>query len=100
MPGKAIDLSGKEFGDLTAIKRDMKIRSHVAWFCTCKCGLKLTVSAKKLKESLNTCSHDLCRCGSIADPDLTIFGKPRCKECYLPDLSYEQGQIQTNFMSL
>ena len=49
MPRKALDLTGREFGRLTAIKTVGKTRTgNYIWHCTCKCGGYKDVAAGNL----------------------------------------------------
>lgn len=63
---RGVDLTGRQFGKLTAIKRlgfDKKQR-RALWECKCDCGNVKTVSSKNL---LNNYSKS---CGCLAKPDL------------------------------
>ena len=46
---KPLDLVGKKFGRLTAIKRVGTQNGHVTWLCKCDCGNETVVSASTLK---------------------------------------------------
>lgn len=46
--GRFIDLTGKKFGKLTAIKRISPIGERVQWLCKCDCGNELEAYATYL----------------------------------------------------
>ena len=49
------DLTGKKFGNLTAIRpTDQRIRGHVVWECKCDCGNTTYVSSSALKSGNTT----------------------------------------------
>ncbi len=57
--GKAKDISGMEFGFLTALEpTDKRDRKDIVWFCRCKCGNTVELAATRLIRS-NTLS---CGC--------------------------------------
>lgn len=48
--GGLVDLTGKKFGKLTVIKRDLtKKNHHVYWICKCECGGERSVRAEYLR---------------------------------------------------
>jgi len=52
MGRKYVDLSGKKFGKLKAIKINPERTIHraVQWDCVCECGEKLVVSGEYLRQ--------------------------------------------------
>lgn len=46
--GKCYDLTGKQFGNLTVIKRQGSIGDHSAWLCKCNCGNETVVTSSNL----------------------------------------------------
>ena len=51
---KAIDLTGKKFGKLTAIERDYSVNKNNAyWKCQCECGNYTSVSSNNLRKVKN-----------------------------------------------
>ena len=55
------DLSGRQFGHLTALKRVPSNDTHVHWLCQCDCGQKCETIAGKLVHGVKT--HCGCRHG-------------------------------------
>jgi hypothetical protein len=52
MPRKALDLTGRNFGRLTAIKTVGKTNTgNYIWYCTCKCGGSKDVAAGNLNSN-------------------------------------------------
>jgi hypothetical protein len=51
---KAEDLTGQEFGLLTAVKRVESAYGNARWVCDCKCGSSKTVFAHQLKANRAT----------------------------------------------
>lgn len=50
MAGKPMDLTGQQFGRLTAIKMtDKRINNSVVWLCKCECGNECEVVAASLR---------------------------------------------------
>lgn len=48
---KAVDISGKQFGRLTAIRRDgSNVHGHVLWDCVCQCGRRSRVEGTSLRK--------------------------------------------------
>jgi hypothetical protein len=61
MPRKALDLTGKTFGRLTAIKTVGKTKTgNYIWHCTCSCGSSKDVAAGNLN------SNAIKSCGCLA----------------------------------
>ncbi len=59
--GKAIDLSGKHFGQLTVIEKAGKNKQgHTLWLCRCVCGEERMISTA----SLNTGNSKSCGCST------------------------------------
>ena len=59
---KAVDLTGRKFGLLTAIvPTDLRSGSNIKWFCLCECGGQKIISVKNLKKRV------LANCGCIAE---------------------------------
>lgn len=59
---KLIDISGKRFGNLTAIVRAKNLQNRPAWLCICDCGKETIVSAQALRSG-NTKSCGCSRFG-------------------------------------
>lgn len=51
---KALELSGKRFGKLVALKRDGHIGTCVAWLCKCDCGNEVRVRTSSLMNGRTT----------------------------------------------
>jgi len=47
---KLVDLTGKQFGKLTVIKRSIGNKKGTFWDCQCSCGNKVTINASNLKD--------------------------------------------------
>ena len=61
MPRKAHDLTGRQFGRLTAIERVGKTKTgNYIWHCECECGSSKDVAAG------NLCSTAIKSCGCLA----------------------------------
>jgi hypothetical protein len=45
---KLIDLTGKQFGQLTVLRRGANKGQRVGWLCRCSCGVEVTVAANAL----------------------------------------------------
>ena len=71
--GAFIDLTGRKFGRLTALRRNGTIRSKAAWLCRCDCGNEVTVPSASLMSG-NTRS-----CGCIHSEQLAARNKARAK---------------------
>lgn len=69
--GAFIDLTGRRFGRLTAIKRVGTVRGKAAWLCRCDCGGKATVPSSSLTSG-NTRS-----CGCIHSEQVTAGNRVR-----------------------
>ena len=54
------DLTGKTFGELTVLSRELNKNKKVYWKCLCSCGNSTTVMADNLRNG-NTQSCGLCR---------------------------------------
>lgn len=67
---KLVDLTGRQFGRLTVLERDMSAK-RTSWFCRCACGREKSVAASNLVSGKSTS----CGCAS-AD---TRRGKPTGK---------------------
>lgn len=56
--GKALDLTGKRFGQLTAIRRvENNAWGKAQWLCQCDCGEKIEVIASFLNTGKKTCCN-------------------------------------------
>jgi hypothetical protein len=56
MGRKALDLTGKIFGKLTAIERKGSYRSHPTWLCECECGKKcIKLGARLVSGKTKSC---------------------------------------------
>lgn len=53
MGRKAIDLTGKKYGELTVIKRDYSKKNPLFWFCQCSCGKIKSISGEHLKRGIS-----------------------------------------------
>lgn len=51
---KLIDLTGRQFGVLTVIKRSENIGKHAAWLCKCACGNTKVVRSDHLVYGMTT----------------------------------------------
>jgi 5-methylcytosine-specific restriction endonuclease McrA len=75
-----IDLAGKKFGRLTAIKKSDKVgkRGEIMWECVCDCGNTVTVLGRSIRD-LKTIS---CGCyqSEIATRNHTIHGQSKTVE--------------------
>lgn len=50
MGRRTLDISGQQFGGLTAISPDGRDKSnHMAWLCICRCGRKTVVRSAHLR---------------------------------------------------
>lgn len=56
--GAFIDLTGRKFGRLTALRRDGTINGRAAWLCKCDCGNEVAV----LSTSLTSGNTRSCGC--------------------------------------
>ena len=84
--GNFIDLTGKRFGRLTAIKRgddyiSPRGQRHTQWLCKCDCGKVVLVSANSLKRKLTQ------SCGCLAKEKVI----EACKKHNHYDLTKEYG---------
>ena len=60
MPRKALDLTGRKFGRLTAVETIGKTKTgNFIWHCTCECGCTKDVAAG------NLCSNAIKSCGCL-----------------------------------
>ena len=77
--GSRIDLTGKRFGRLTAIKDTKKIKgSCVVWLCKCECGRSIEViSASLLSGNTKSCG---CLAREITEKRNTIHSLSRDKD--------------------
>ena len=60
---KLEDLTGKTFGNLTVIERDLSYTKTTKWICRCKCGNEISAFASNLKLGRTKscgCSQHLC----------------------------------------
>lgn len=78
-PGTKLDLSGLQFGRLTAIKDVGRRHGRVLWLCVCACGNKTEVTSAHLKRG------ETRSCGCISREFLrslssTIHGKTKTSE--------------------
>lgn len=69
--GAFVDLTGRRFGRLTAIKRVGTVRGKAAWLCRCDCGGKATVPSSSLTSG-NTRS-----CGCIHSEQVAAGNRAR-----------------------
>ena len=51
---KLIDLSGKRFGKLTVLSRDINQGGHTKWLCQCDCGKTKVIQGNHLQEGSTT----------------------------------------------
>ncbi len=75
----AVDIEGKTFGRLTAIRRIGSGCGGIVWECTCACGGSRNVFAGKLRNgSIRSCGSCM-RWGRVVDPnrDATIIAMRR-----------------------
>ena len=49
MSTRLVDLTGKEFGRLKVIERDVSAGGNTKWICQCSCGNVVSISAGSLK---------------------------------------------------
>lgn len=69
---KAVDLSGKKFGRLTAIQRVGTLRGHALWKCFCSCGTTVNIPSQDLRSgSTRSCG---CFATETASKLLTTHG--------------------------
>lgn len=94
---KPANLSGKQFGRLTAIDMDHSKQRRVYWNCRCQCGVIVSVSADKLTSgetkscgcynrdilAINKATHGLTRVGQH-HPLYTVWCQMRAR-CQDPD---------------
>lgn len=73
MGRKAIDLTGKKFGYLTAIQKDTCVNKNARWICKCDCGNTISVESQKLRKG-NTKSCG-CQRGKIKIETMNTHGK-------------------------
>lgn len=68
-----IDLTGKEFGTLTVIKRVRIQRGYATWLCRCTCGAEIEVRGDKLRRGeKKDCNYWKHRSEYFTDPkDIT-----------------------------
>ena len=65
--GNSIDISGRSFGRLTAIKRTSRSQKGVTWLCSCSCGAqKEALVAELVGKRLISCG-----CATIDKPGLS-----------------------------
>jgi hypothetical protein len=65
-----IDISGKHFGRLTAVKRAHRAKNgEYTWLCNCSCGGKTTVALNSLKKGLTK------SCGCLQREEASILHK-------------------------
>ena len=84
MVGTAIDLTGKRFGALVALRREgLSERRYVTWVCRCDCGRECRVDSGRLKDG----SVTSCGCNKKG-PDVCLFNdgvicetKSPCVKC-------------------
>lgn len=56
---KRIDLTGRQFGDLTVLEKAETPKKGRYWACVCVCGNKIVVKQSELKNGIVTsCGHE------------------------------------------
>ena len=71
---KPEDLTGRQFGKLTALERVENYRGRTAWRCQCECGRQKIVTAHDLKGGrVKSCGVGVCR-GRSDKKDLPSSG--------------------------
>jgi len=72
--GKAIDLTGRQFGYLTAVEpTEKRQRKDVVWHCRCKCGAEIEMTATRLLSG-NTLSCGCLRTDNLHSANQYIAG--------------------------
>jgi hypothetical protein len=74
---KIIDLTGKRFGRLKVISRQVNSSNPVKWLCLCDCGNSHIVDGAKLR------SNESRSCGCLKIELQTTHGKSETKEYYI-----------------
>lgn len=70
--GKAVDISGQKFGELTAIEpTDKRVDGKIVWRCVCSCGKDVFATARDLRSG-NTKS---CGCSRVKNLVGQRFGR-------------------------
>lgn len=99
MPKTRIDLTGKTFGDLTAIKYLGRVNSsnNTYWLCRCSCGVEKVVVGYSLRNGYSkscgryhedhSSNHKLYRHGSASSRLYSIWAKMKQK-CYSNNPNY------------
>lgn len=90
---KLIDLTNKQFGNLTVIKRVENKNNQPAWLCKCKCGSLIEVLGSNLRKNNGTFS-----CGCVSSKGefkiaqlLTENNIPYIKEYKFEDCLSDKG---------
>src|SRR5690349_7186374 len=105
MTRRAMNIAGKTFNSLTAIKREFGGIGGVHWLCECVCGRKVIATASQLtRGTVTRCKEcrspskapkeKACvRCGKVLaftseffvmSPQFKFGLRPVCKPCYNP----------------
>lgn len=120
---KALELAGKQFGNITVLKRVKNTKSgNTRWLCRCSCGTEWEVSSNNLKhiKSCNECANKirgvrhgdsktrlykiycgmLSRCNNKTNYSYSHYGNRGvsvCKEWNDNYLAFKQWALQNNY---
>lgn len=75
--GKALDLTGQKFGELTVIEKSQIRKSNrITWHCKCSCGKEVDVIGNSLTAGhTKSCGHLQKQAASKINPALNLSGK-------------------------